>query len=127
MADFPSIKPTARSYTAGQFPYKTYRGLSGATVKRVFGNRSFGHTMEMEFRNVRDVTVKQILDHYYGQNGGVDRFALSEDCLSGIGDDLKSTIKAPPNISWEYSEPPAVETVFNGISNVTVRLVGELN
>jgi hypothetical protein len=127
MADFPSIKPTARSYTAGQFPYKTYRGLSGATVKRVFGNRSFGHTMEMEFRNVRDTVVQQILDHYYGQSGGITRFALSDDSLSGIGDDLKEVVKAPSNISWEYSEPPSIETVFNGISNVTVRLVGELN
>jgi hypothetical protein len=83
--------------------------------------------MEMEFRNVRDSVVKQILDHYYEQNGSVDRFALSDDSLSGIGEDLKSIVKAPLNISWEYSEPPTVETVFNGISNVTVRLIGELN
>lgn len=127
MANFPSIKPSARSYTAGQFPYKIYRGLSGTTVKRVFGNRSFGHTMEMQFNGLKDDKVKEILDHYYGQGGGVNRFALSDDSLAGIGSDLQSIVKAPLNISWEYAEPPSIETVFTGVSNVTVRLVGELN
>ena len=127
MADFPAIRPSSRQYTPGQFPSKIYRGLSGATVKRVFGNKAFGHTMELQFDNISDVSTKTLLDHYYGQNGNIDRFALSEEAVVGMSTDLKDTVQAPSNISWEYAEPPAIESVFNGRSNVTVRLIGELN
>ena len=127
MADFPAIKPSSRQYTPGQFPVKTYRGLSGATVKRVFGNKAFGHTIELQFNNISDASTKTLLDHYYGQNGSVDRFALSEEAMAGMSTELKGVVKAPVNIAWEYAEPPSVESTFNGRSNVTVRLVGELN
>jgi hypothetical protein len=40
-----------------------------------------------------------------------------------FGDELR----APDGISWEYAEPPVIEAVFNGISSVTVRLIGELS
>lgn len=127
MADFPSIRPSSRQYTPGQFPSKTYRGLSGATVKRVFGNKAFGHTIELQFNNISDISTKALLDHYYGQNGSIDRFSLSEEAMAGMSTELKGVVKAPTNISWEYAEPPSVESTFNGRSNVTVRLIGELN
>lgn len=127
MATFPSIRPTARTYSPGQFPTKTYRGLSGATVKRIFGNRSFGHAIEMQFTNITDATTKQILDHYYGEYGNYQRFNLPDNVFSGMSSSLKSSVQAPSNILWEYAEPPQVESVFNGRSTVTVRLIGELN
>lgn len=127
MATFPSIRPTARTYSPGQFPTKTYRGLSGATVKRIFGNRSFGHAIEMQFTNITDATTKQILDHYYGEYGNYQRFNLPDNVFSGMSSSLKSSVQAPSNILWEYAEPPQVESVLNGRSTVTVRLIGELN
>ena len=127
MAVFPSIRPTGRSYSPGQFPTKTYRGLSGATVKRVFGNRSFGHGIDLQFENISDVNTKAILDHYYGQFGNHARFTLPDEVFSGTSSELKSVLQAPTNILWEYAEPPQVESVFNGRSTVTVRLIGELD
>lgn len=127
MAIFPSIRPTGRSYSPGQFPTKVYRGLSGATVKRVFGNRSFGHTIDLQFENISDANTKAILDHYYGQFGNYSRFTLPDDVFSGMSTTLKGVVQAPTNILWEYAEPPQVESVFNGRSTVTVRLIGELD
>lgn len=127
MTIFPSIKPTGRSYTPGQFPTKTYRGLSGATVKRVFGNRAFGHSIDLQFENISDVNTKAILDHYYGRFGSYDRFTLPDAVFSGMSATLKGVVQAPTNILWEYAEPPQVESVFNGRSTVTVRLIGELD
>lgn len=127
MAVFPSIRPTGRSYSPGQFPTKTYRGLSGATVKRVFGNRSFGHVINLQFENISDANTKAILDHYYGQFGNYARFTLPDAAFSGTSSALKAVLQAPTNILWEYAEPPQVESVFNGRSTVTVRLVGELD
>lgn len=127
MAVFPSIRPAGRSYTPGQFPTKTYRGLSGTTVKRVFGNRSLGHSIDLQFENISDADTKAILDHYYGQFGSYVRFTLPDAVFSGMSATLKGVVQAPTNILWEYSEPPQVESVFNGRSTVTVRLIGELD
>lgn len=127
MAIFPSIRPTGRSYAPGQFPIKTYRSLTGATVKRIFGNRSFGHSIELQFENIADATTKQILDHYYGQYGSYNRFNLPDTVFSGASSDLKGILQSPTNILWEYAEAPQVESVFNGRSTVTVRLIGELD
>ena len=127
MAIFPSVRPTGRSYTPGQFPVKVYRGLSGSTVKRVFGNRSYGHTIDLQFENIDDVNTKAILDHYYGQYGNYARFTLPDAVFSGMSSSLKAVLQTPANILWEYAEPPQTETVFNGRSTVTVRLVGELD
>lgn len=127
MAVFPSIRPTGRAYTPGQFPTKTYRGLSGTTVKRVFGNRSFGHSIDLQFENISDTDTKAILDHYYGQFGSYSRFTLPDAVFSGMSATLKGVVQAPTSIAWEYAEPPQVESVFNGRSTVTVRLIGELD
>jgi hypothetical protein len=127
MANFPSIRPTGRSYSPGQFPTRIYRGLSGATVKRIFGNRSFGHSIELEFANITDANVKLILDHYYAQGGNYTRFALPNEIFSGMSDSLRDVVQAPTNILWEYAQPPQVESVFNGRSAVTVSLIGELD
>ncbi len=127
MANFPSIRPTGRSYSPGQFPTRIYRGLSGATVKRIFGNRSFGHSIELEFANITDANVKLILDHYYAQGGNYTRFALPNEIFSGMSDSLRDVVQAPTNILWEYAQPPQVESVFNGRSTVTVSLIGELD
>jgi hypothetical protein len=127
MTAFPSIRPTGRSYTPGQFPTKIYRGLSGATVKRIFGNRSFGHSIELEFTNITDANVRLILDHYYARGGNYTRFALPNEIFSGMSTSLRAVVQAPTNILWEYAQPPQVESVFNGRSTVTVSLIGELD
>ncbi len=127
MAAFPSIRPTGRSYTPGQFPTKTYRGLSGATVKRVFGNRAFGHSIDLQFENISDVNTKAILDHYYGQFGSYARFTLPDAVFSDMTKTIKSVVQPPSNILGEFAGPPQVESVFNGRSTVTVRLIGELD
>ena len=112
MTAFPSIRPTGRSYTPRQFPIKTYRGLSGATVKRVFGNRAFSHSIDLQFENISDVNTKAILDHYYGRFGSYARFTLPDAVFSGMSVTLKDVVQAPTNILWEYAEPQQVESVF---------------
>ena len=93
----------------------------------MFGNRSFGHAIDLQFENISDANTKTIIDHYYGQFGSYARFALPDDVFSGMSTTLKGVVQAPTNILWEYAEPPQVESVFNGRSTVTVRLIGELD
>ena len=132
---FPSIKPTTRSFKIGDYPSKPYRSLSGVILKRAFGNRQTGYTLDLTFKNVGDAAelrthagfAKQIIDHYNDVDGTFDKFSLPDRMFAGMDNSLESLIQAPSNISWRYASPPEVQSVQAGISTVTVKLVGEID
>jgi hypothetical protein len=126
MADFPAITPTSREFQLGQFPVKTYRALSGAVIRRSFGNKAFGHTLSLQFENVSEAIVNTIIDHYNGQGGSTLGFALPAEVFSGYSNDLRSRAQNPAGIEWLYAEPPSIETIRRDRSTVTVSLVGEI-
>jgi hypothetical protein len=126
MADFPSLVPTARSFALGQYPIKSYRALSGATVRRSFGNRPFGYTLELEFANVFEATVNSICDHYNGQGGGTVGFAVPAAVFAGYSATLQGKVRTPAGIEWLYAEPPSITSIKADISTITVSLVGEI-
>jgi hypothetical protein len=126
MANFPALKPTARSFQLGQYPVKTYRAMSGAVVRRSFGNKAFGYTLELEFANIPEATVNTIIDHYNGQQGGTLGFAIATAVFAGYTVTLQGKVRNPSGIEWLYAEPPSVSSVIAGISTVTVKLVGEM-
>jgi hypothetical protein len=123
---FPAIKPSGRSFKLGTFPTKVYRALSGATVKRSFGNRAFGYQMQLEFRNVNDATAGLILKHYNDTAGGFQRFTLPNELFAGMAGALRGYAESPATIRWEYAGPPEVESVQANRSTVGVQLIGEL-
>jgi hypothetical protein len=126
MANFPALKPTARSFQPGQYPVKTYRAMSGAVVRRSFGNKPFGYTLELEFANIPEATVSTIIDHYNGQQGGTLGFAIASEILAGYSITLQNKTIYASGIEWLYADPPSVSSVIKGISTVTVKLIGEM-
>jgi hypothetical protein len=126
MADFPALKPTARSFQLGQYPVKTYRAMSGAVVRRSFGNRPYGFTLDLEFQNVPGGTVIDIIDHYNGQGGGTQGFSLPAEVFAGYTGGVLNRSQNPDGIEWLYAEPPSITSVIKNRSTVTVRLVGEI-
>jgi hypothetical protein len=126
MANFPALKPSARSFHLGQYPIKTYRAMSGAVVRRSFGNKAFGYTLDLQFENVPEETVNTIIDHYNGQQGGTLGFAIATAVFAGYTVTLQGKVRSPSGIEWLYAEPPSVSSVIKGISTVTVKLIGEM-
>jgi hypothetical protein len=126
MADFPALKPSARSFQLGQYPVKTYRAMSGAVVRRSFGNKAFGYTLDLQYENVTEETVNTIIDHYNEQQGGTIGFAIATAVFAGYTVTLQGKVRNPSGIEWLYAEPPSVSSVIGGISTVTVKLVGEM-
>jgi hypothetical protein len=124
---FPPLKPSQRQFTLGAFPTKVYRSLAGTTVKRSYGNRPSGFGLTLEFTNVSDAIVSQIISHYNVTSGGFSRFALPSSIFSGMNATLIAQVQAPYNIRWEYASAPSVQSVYNGISTVSVELLGELD
>ena len=127
MAAFPSITPTGRSFRPGVYPQKTYRALSGAVVKRTYGNSPYGAQLDLEFDNVPDATVVILLDHYRSQTAANSRFSLSASVTSGMSSTLAARANASiDGLRWEYANPPEVQTVRPGYNNVRVSLAGEI-
>lgn len=126
-AQFPGIKPSERSFRSGQYPVKAYRALSGAIVKRAFGNRPYGYEIQLGFTNINDASTKELLDHYDNTRGGFERFTLPTNLFVGMSAELMGKIQAPTQIQWEYAQPPEVNSIYPGLSTVKVVLTGELS
>jgi len=127
MARFPSLKPTSRSYTAGNYPSKEYRSLSGVVAKRSFGNRATGYALEVEFANISENDMRSILNHYEGENGTLNSFTLPTTLTAGYGTAASNDLLEPnAAIRWFYAEPPQIQSVLRDLSTVRVRFIGEL-
>ena len=122
-----SITPSRREFTLGQYPTKVYRALSGNTVKRSYGNKPHSYQLTLQYENIADDKALEFINHYATTSGGFTRFALPNKIFSGMSDALRGTVQAPYNIRWEYSGPPKVQSVYNGISTVSIELTGEIN
>jgi hypothetical protein len=126
MADFPALKPTARSFQLGQYPVKTYRAMSGAVVRRSFGNRPYGYTLDLEFANVPEATVNSIIDHYNTQGGGTLGFNIPTAVFQGYTSTLQGKVRTAAGIEWLYAEPPSIRSELRDRSSISVKLVGEI-
>jgi hypothetical protein len=124
---FPELKPTRRAFKLGAFPVKVYRSLSGATVRRAFGNRATGYELQLDYQNVDDATTAALLGHYTDTSGGFEGFTVPDVIFAGMNTTVKGYIQAPAGVQWQYAEPPGVQAVYKGLSNVNVRLIGELS
>lgn len=131
---FPQMIPSARSMTMGDLPSKVYRAMSGATVRRAFGNKKTRYILKLQFTNIGDDkelrtnsgTVAQILSHYDVADGTFDSFGLSIQLFAGMGPTSLSYVRGA-DVKWRYAKPPEVKSVKIGVSNVSVELIGELD
>ena len=126
MAVFPSYIPTRRNFTPGVFPQKTFRTLGGVAAKRTFGNVAYGAKLELEFTNITDDKVQAIIAHYQFQTQRNQRFQLPDTVTAGMNASLATSVKAVSTLRWEYESPPAIESIFPGISVVSLTLIGEI-
>ena len=143
MANFPAVKPTRRSFALGEYPTKTYRSLSGKTVRRSFGNRPYSATLELVFENVSEETMGLIYNHYHGQLGTTTGFALSDEVMAGLSSSGSASRQlkagdpflvlqqlgigsgAANTMNWFYSEAPQIESTYRDLSTVSVKLISE--
>ena len=133
-ATFPAMTPSSRSMTMGDLPSKTYRAMSGATVRRAFGNQKTPYVLKLQSNHIGDAnqsrtgagTVAELLSHYDTANGTFDNFVLGVKVFSGVGSNAQGYFKNA-DVKWRYAKPPEVQSVKTGVSNVSVELIGEID
>ena len=125
MAEFPKIRPSSRRFILGDYPTKFYKALSGKVTKRNFGNKAFGHGIELSFDNVKEDIVQLVIDHYGGQGGQTIGFTVPLEIFSGLSL-IQNSLRSPSETLWFYAEAPSITSVYRDLSSMAVKLVAEL-
>ena len=120
MATFPSIIPTTRLYTQGDFPSAIQASSSGATTGFRRGNRRINQTLQLTFDNLTETQVNLIRTHYDGQNGSFEIFYLSSSTWSGY---TSPPVALVSDFAWLYATPPTISDGIVSKWNVEIELV----
>lgn len=122
--DFPSIAPTARNYTAGDFPTKRFTSISGAGTTRLYGSKAYDVSLNLEFV-LDDADLTSVLACYEESKGSAYALSLPSAIFDGMSSALQATI--PDHVTWRWAGTPQVESLFTDRSRVRVNLVGTLD
>jgi hypothetical protein len=109
----------------GDYPTKFYKTLSGKVTRRNFGNKAFGHSIELSFDNIKEDIVQSIISHYDGQGGQTNGFAIPLEIFSGLSL-IQNSLRSPSETLWFYAEAPSISSVYRDMSSVTIKLVAEI-
>jgi hypothetical protein len=127
---FPTIEPTARSFTAPRWPTSGVTTQSGVTTRRLWGSRPSQAQLRLSFDNISDDNAGLIVAAYNSAKGATTELTLPDVLFNGASAALTgwlNTTSTGAGMKWFFSEePPTVESVAPGRSSVRVALVAEL-
>ena len=122
------LAPSSRAYTPGTFPRTRFESQDGVTTFIQYGGRRVNATLELEFRNIFDSQVTDIINVYDQTMGGEENkvsFAGTA-VFGGISDDgLRSEMETGgDDLCWLFDGPPQVRSVRPGVSTVSCSFTG---
>jgi len=127
---FPSIKPSSRSYSPGEYPQQQFESLNGVKTTLRYGKNRINATLSLSFNNITDAEAALILDNYVQVNSVYDFVTFSdENATLGINStSLENFVtENESGLKYRYSGPPSITSVFPGRSNVSCSFVACLD
>jgi len=119
---FPTLQPTSRDFSPGDWPIKRFNSQSGAEVRILYGSQRTNAKISLGYDNISDANAQLFLDDYAAQIGTLRTFDLPDAVRTGWTGTAAS-LDAPTGAKWRYESEPAVRAVRPGRSSVTVNLV----
>ncbi len=134
IVDFPSIKPTSRTYTPGKYPQVEFVAQNGAKSVLRYGNKPVDAKLTLGFTNITDSQANEILQKYEEVNS-VYKFIHfpSDSSMAGIEDEtlrFRFQERDTSNntlLRYRFDGPPTVTSVRPGRSNVQCKFVACLD
>lgn len=123
---FPTHKPTARQFDAGDWPSKSFKSQSGVEVRILYGSQRTGMSLDLTYSNVTDAAAEQFLVHYQEVQGTYGTFTIPPEAKAGWAGNTQALDVTGSGNRWRYAGPPQVTSVKPGRSSVQVQLVGVL-
>ena len=126
---FPSIKPSSRNYSPGEFPQTSFEAQNGAVTVLRFGSRRVNSELSLGFDNITDSEASSILANYEVVNRTweyvtftVLNGSVGAGSLSGYIEESGGS-----GLRWRYSGPPTVSSIKPGICSVQCKFIGVLD
>ena len=135
MADFPTVVPSSRSFTPGDWPVKSFTSQNGSEVRILRGNSRLNSQLELTYDNIPDSEAEKFLIHYRQVQGTFKTWYFPKAPEDGsfvaafkgwTGSSVDELETSPWGMAWRYSEAPQLTQVKRGVSNVRLRLSGVL-
>ena len=127
---FPSVKPSSRSYSPGEYPQTNFEAQNGAKTIMRYGKNRVNATLTLGFANIADADAALILANYEDVNSDWDyvTFSSSNGTVGVDSTSLSNYLKeSGSGLKWRYSGPPSVTSTFKGMSNVSCSFVACLD
>ncbi len=138
--NFPSIKPSSRTFTPGRYPQTEFVAQNGAKTVIRYGDKQVDAKLTLNFTNILDSQAFDILKNYQDVNSKYNYVTFNQDSgLAGIGGDghtmpdgslgnLAAYVDAVPlKLRYRYDGPPTVTSVRPNRSNVQCKFVACLD
>ena len=124
---YPTIRPSTRQYSPGNWPVRTYNAQNGAEVRLLYGSVRTNLKLQLAYTNLPDAEAAKFLDHFDETKGTYKTFKLSTDARVAMLAGWKDTAGAldpPQGVDWRYEQAPQLVAVRPGVSTVTISLIG---
>lgn len=108
MTAFPSLIPSSRIFTPGEYPHAAYQAWSGKEGRVRHSNVMLNSTLRLTFTGLTEANMLSILSHYNGRQGGYLAFAIPSQMLNGVSAAADYTL---PSYQWRYAAPPIVDDI----------------
>ena len=128
--NFPSIKPSSRSYNPGEYPQTKFEAQNGVKTIMRYGKNRVNATLQLGFSNISDAEAALILANYEDVNSDWDyvTFSSANGTVGVDSTSLSNYLKeSGSGLKWRYSGPPSVTSTFKGMSNVSCSFVACLD
>lgn len=118
----PAGCPTSSRYQPPSHPVKTFRSVSGAAARVLYGNRSSQARLSLEFALANEGAAEWMVA-YEAARGTFEPVTIPPEVWDGAAA-IKDTV--PSHITWFFSAEPTVERLLAGRTRVSVELIGDL-
>ena len=138
--NFPTIKPSSRTFTPGRYPQTEFVAQNGAKTVIRYGNKQVDAKLTLNFTNILDSQAFEILENYRQVNSEYNFVSFNKDSgLTGIGGNGQTTpdgslgnlatyvAAGGLGLRYRYDGPPTVTSVRPNRSNVQCKFVACLD
>lgn len=108
MTAFPSLIPSLRTFTPGEYPHTAYQAWSGREGRVRHSNVMLNSTLRLAFISLTEANMLSILSHYNGQQGGYLPFTIPSQLLNGVSAAADYTLTG---CRWRYAESPVIDDI----------------
>jgi hypothetical protein len=118
MATFPTLYPSTRAFTPGEYPHTPFQSLSNRNRRVLHSNALNAAGLQLTFVRLSQSDMLAVLAHYNGQQGEFIPFLIPSSILQGF----TAADFLPADHLWRYASPPDVVDFCGPCHDVTVAL-----